>query len=452
MNAVGERGDAGGTEREVSISEVIDGRPLGRYQLMVMGLCLLVVLLDGFDTQTIGFLAPHIASDLTIPLRQFGPVFGMGPLGMVASAMIVGPIADRLGRKRMLIFASLCFGLGSLLTAMATSLPVLIAARFVTGIGLGAVLPNVIALVAEFAPKRHARTCIAVMMSGLPAGSVAGGLVAAALLPEWGWKSAFVVGGIAPVCVALALAWWMPESIRYLIARKADPERVARIVHAVAPGSPMVSVRYVEDRRHETGRQDANLGMRAVFTDGRAISTFLLWIPYFMNLMLLYFSINWLPAIVAASGHAASLSLFAITSFNMGGLLGSLSQGPAMNRFGARRVLVCQCAITSLYAIVLGLFHSNPVCIVVFTGMAGYAVVGIQAGLNALAAEIYPTSIRATGTGWALGVGRLGSISGPLVGSVMIAMHWKPQHIFMAGVIPSLVALIAVAALSRRHR
>ncbi|MFT4068064.1 MFS transporter [Paraburkholderia sp.] len=438
--------------REINVAGLIDARPLGRYQFVVLGLCLLVVLLDGFDTQTIGFLAPHIANALAIPLRQFGPVFGMGPLGMVVSAMIVGPIADHVGRKRMLIFATVCFGVGSLLTAIATTLPALIVARLVTGIGLGGVLPNVIALAAEFAPKRHARTCIAVMMCGLPAGSLAGGLVAAALLPAFGWKAAFYAGGLAPVVLALVLAAWMPESVRYLIARGADPARIARVLRAISPDAPSTGVRYVDHDNRAHGHKGKRVGARAVFTEGRAVSTVLLWIPYFMNLMLLYFSINWLPAIVNASGQTAALSLFAITSFNAGGMLGALSQGPVMNRFGPRPVLVSQCAITALYAVVLGLFHTNPICVVVFTAMAGYAVVGIQAGLNALSAEIYPTSIRATGAGWALGVGRLGSISGPLVGSVMIAMHWPPQRIFMAGVVPSLLALAAVAVLARRHR
>lgn len=438
--------------REVDIGDLIDARPLGFRQIATLALCLLVVLLDGFDNQAIALVVPAMSRDLHIPLSQFGSVFGMAAIGMILSAMVVGPLADRAGRKRMLVLSTLCFGAGSFLTAHAQTLPELLALRFVTGIGLGGVLPNVIAIAAEFSPRRLSRTCIAMMVSGLPAGAMAGALIASALLPAHGWKATYYVGGIAPVVVAIAVALWMPESVRYLIARDAAHDRISRIVRIIAPDVATHDVRFVSrdgaERRSGSGTRRTHV--REIFAEGRAWATIFLWIPYFMNLMVLYFSISWLPSLIIASGRSMTVSTAAITAFSIGGILGSLGQGPLMNRFGAARVLTAECGAAFLYATLLGTTQLGAIGIVAATAVAGYMLIGVQAGLNALAAEIYPTAIRATGAGWALGAGRLGSIVGPLLGGVMIGLHWDAQQIFLATAVPSLLAVAAIYVGHRR--
>jgi AAHS family 4-hydroxybenzoate transporter-like MFS transporter len=408
-----------------------------------------VVLVDGFDNQVIGIVAASIATDLRIPLNQFGPIFGAGVAGMIMGGIIVGPLADWLGRRWMLVLATLCFGVASLLTVRVQTLSELLLARFVAGVGLGGVLPNVIALTAEFSPRRLSRTCITVMVCGLPAGALLGGLLAAALLPEYGWRAMFYVGGLVPIALAVALILWMPESVRYLILRGAPVERIARIVRAIAPGATTQGVRYVNQDTDASGGTMRGHGLRHIFMEGRALSTIFLWIAYFMNLTVLYFTINWLPAVIVASGRAQSLAVGAIMAFSVGGVVGCLAQGPLMNRLGASRALITEFLLAALYAVLLAV-NPAPLTLILMTVVAGGALVGIQAGLNALAAEIYPTAVRATGAGWALGVGRCGSIVGPLAGGLMLAVHWDATQIFRVGVIPSLLGAAAIFANRRR--
>lgn len=439
---------------ELDIGDLIDSRPLRFRQITTLALCLLVVLLDGFDNQAIALLLSAMSRDLRIPLGQFGPVFGMAAIGMIASAIIIGPLADRFGRKRMLVCSTLCFGAGSLLTAHVQTLPELLVMRFATGIGLGGVLPTVIAIVAEFSPKRLSRTCIAVMVAGLPAGAMLGALTASALLPTHGWQATYYVGGIAPIVVAIAVMLWMPESPRHLIAHGAPHASVANIVRLIAPDIDTDAVRLVSrdaGTRRSVNGGSQRVGIREVFTGGRAAATIFLWVPYFMNMMVVYFSISWLPSVIVASGRSVTLSTAATAAFGLGGILGSLCQGPLMNRVGSAPVLIIQCSLAALYAVLLGTIHLGAVGIVVATAIGGYALLGVQAGLNALAAETYPTSIRATGAGWALGAGRLGSITGPLLGGVMIASQLNAQQIFQATAVPSLLAVAAIY-LGRRNQ
>lgn len=432
--------------REIEIGALIDSRPLGFRQTLTLALCLLVVLLDGFDNQAIALLISAMSHDLNIPLARFGAVFGMAAIGMIVSGAVVGPLADRVGRKWMLVLSTLCFGLGSLLTANVQTLPGLLALRFFTGIGLGGVLPNIIAIAAETSPRRLSRTCIAMMVAGLPAGAMLGAAVASALLPVHGWKATYYVGGIVPIAVAIAVAFWVPESVRHLIVHGASQERIARAVRQIVPdfanGNARFVVRDTVERRASAAARRAR--MREVFTEGRAWATIFLWIPYFMNLMVLYFSVSWLPSVIVASGRTMAVSTAAIMAFSIGGVLGSISQGKLMNRFGAARVLVLQCCLSVLYAVVLGTMHLSTPQIVLATAIAGYSLIGVQAGLSALAAETYPTSIRATGAGWALGVGRLGSIAGPIVGGAMVGWHWNPQQMFLATALPGLLAAAAI--------
>ncbi|AJX00440.1 sugar (and other) transporter family protein [Burkholderia gladioli] len=439
--------------RDVDVGDLINSRPLGFRQTMTLALCLLVVLLDGFDNQAIALLLSAMSHDLHIPLGRFGPVFGMAAIGMIASAIIIGPLADRFGRKRMLVGSTLCFGVGSLFTAYVHTLPELLTMRFVTGIGLGGVLPTVIAIAAEFSPKRLARTCIAVMVAGLPAGAMLGALTAPTLLHTHGWQATYYLGGAAPVIVAIAVAVWMPESVRHLIAHGAPPARIAKVVRLIAPDINTDSVNLVSrDALVDQPRDGQRIGAREIFTGGRAWATIFLWVPYFTNMMVVYFSISWLPSVIVASGRSSSLSTAATAAFAFGGILGSLGQGPLMNRLGPAPVLITQCGLAALYAFLLGTTHPGAIVIIVATAIAGCALLGVQAGLNALAAETYPTSIRATGAGWALGAGRLGSIAGPLLGGAMMAAQWDTQQIFQATAVPSLIAVAAIYFGRRNQR
>lgn len=306
-------------------------------------------------------------------------------------------------------------------------------------------MTNVVALTAEYSPKRLQAIFVSMLFTGMPLGAVLGGLVASALLPLWGWQSVFYVGGVLPLAMAVVLVAKLPESARYLIAHGARPDRVAALMARVAPSLPDAGrVRFVPGAAPLKG-----FSVRHLFTEGRALGTVLLWLPYFMNLLIIYFVISWLPAVLRQASMPISAGVTAISLFSLGGILGSLVQGVTMERVGARRLLALEFFASVLLIGSLGVMPASFGLIMAVAFVLGILVQGAQAGLNALVAGFYPTAIRSTGVGWALAVGRIGSIVGPILGGVMLSLDWSLQQIFLAGTVPALCAGLAVLAGSK---
>lgn len=426
------------------VHDVIDQRPLGRIQLGAIAMCILIAVLDGFDAQIIGMLAPAIAKQLAIPVSSFTPVFVAGQVGMLIGAVLLAPLADKYGRKLIIVASTLIFGGLTMATAFATTIDQLALLRLLTGVGLGGALPNAIALAAEYSPKRHARTTVATLMCGMPLGAVLGGLSSSVLLPIYGWQSLFILGGVLPLIVALFAMMMLPESARYLAAKAGAGQRLTNLMRRIAPDLD-------QGQRYAAVSQNASkVLLRELFTDGRARGTILLWIPYFMNLVVIYFIVSWLPSVLTAAGHLPTSGIAALSSFSVGGVIGCLIQGPLMNRYGARKVLLIQLVSYAMFAAILAQYTQNLAVTVALCMMIGVAVNAAQAGFNVMASEIYPTHMRATGIGCAVGAGRVGSICGPVAGGTLLAAGWDASSIFLAGVIPALIAATAVA-LNRQH-
>jgi AAHS family 4-hydroxybenzoate transporter-like MFS transporter len=426
--------------RAMTVNDVIDSRPVSRFQAVTILLCGLVLLLDGFDTQAMGFLVPPIAEELGIPLPAFGPVLSAGLFGLMLGAMGSGPIADRWGRKWAIIVSALVFGSFSLLTPQANTVGGLITLRFLTGLGLGGAMPNVVALASEYAPKRLQPILVTLIFVGMGGGAVLASLVGGALIPIWGWRSVFYVGGILPITLALLLVKMLPESVRFLTVRGGDPRRVSAIMQRIAPDLGSTPLAPMPVNRH-TG-----VAVTHLFTEGRALGTLLLWVPFFMNLLILYFILSWLPSLLRQAGMPVTAGITAVLSFSIGGIVGTILQGPLMKGVGVFPAILGE-FIASLGLVILAaqIFANFPVMMAV-TFVLGVTVQGAQAGINALSAMYYPTVIRSTGVGWALGIGRIGSIIGPFIGGLMLAAKWTPQQIFMAGAVPALCAAAAVLA------
>ncbi|MBZ5502128.1 MAG: MFS transporter [Acidobacteriia bacterium] len=429
----------------LTVSEVIDRQPMGRFQIQAIVLCCVVAVLDGFDTQCIGFLAPSMAGTLGIPVKAFGPVFAAGLFGYLIAALATGPVADRWGRKWPVIFATLTFAIFALLTARTTSLHDLLLLRFLTGLGLGGAMPNIVALASEYAPRRLLAVVVASLFLGMPLGALLGSLISSVVIPVWGWQSVFYVGGILPLLLAAILVRSLPESVRFLTVRRSNPQAVSRIMQRISPGW-----RSAPDRPLLAAEsKPRHMPVQALFTEGRAAGTILLWIPYFMNLLMLYFIVSWLPSLLWQAGMPVSAGVRAIALFSIGGIAGSIAEGRLINRWGAGAVLSVEFAWCTL---LIGSLALAPVTLgftLAVTLVLGFCSQGAQAGLNVLAASFYPTPIRSTGAGWALGVGRVGSIIGPLIGGLMVSWQWGLQRIFAAGAAIALCATLVMMVRSR---
>ncbi|MBB3213064.1 AAHS family 4-hydroxybenzoate transporter-like MFS transporter [Herbaspirillum sp. Sphag1AN] len=424
---------------QLYLKDVIDQRPVSWLQWRAIAICILIAVLDGFDTQTIGMLAPAISKELVFHISRFGPIFSAGLVGMLIGAMVLGPLADRLGRKTMVIISTILFGALSLVTSYAGTYDQLLLCRFMTGVGLGGALPNALALASEYSPKRYARIIVTTLMCGMPLGAVLGGITTSLLLPVHGWHSVFIVGGILPLALALAAAAFMPESARFLILKGSTSRRFVKLIQRLAPDLPS------QQNFEVPSSKTTGVPIRELFTGGRWRDTLLLWIPYFMNLVVLYFIVSWMPAVLFSANHPVAVGIAAVSLFSAGGVLGSVLQGWLMNYFGVRKTLIAELLIYAALAFALSAWSTSYVVVLAISTLMGIAIQGVQAGLNAMATEIYPTHMRGTGVGFAIGIGRIGSICGPLAGSLMLSLQLDVAHIFLMGIVPATLAIIAIA-------
>jgi MFS transporter, AAHS family, 4-hydroxybenzoate transporter len=339
-------------------------------ELRVAILCGLVVLLDGLDTQVIGYLGPALAKEWRIPAAELGPVFSAGLVGLMGGLLTLGPLADVWGRKRTILISVLLFGAFTLLTAQARGVTDLMLYRIAAGIGLGGAMPNALALTGEYsAPHRRATVTVA-MFCGFSLGSVLGGGLSAALIAEHGWRFIFVIGGIVPLVLLPLLAWKLPESEQLLTQERVP---VARL-----------------------------------FDGAHRVGTPLLWVVFFMNLFEFFFLQSWMPTILTSSGMAQPQAILVTTLISVGGIVAGILSGPLMDRLGPYRVLAVLYAGGAVFVALVGAVSTSLPVVSAATFAAGFCVSGAQKSVNALAVLFYPPTIRSTGVGWALGIGRGG--------------------------------------------
>jgi AAHS family 4-hydroxybenzoate transporter-like MFS transporter len=425
----------------LTVNEIIDQRPLSRFQARTILLCGIVLVLDGFDAQCIGFLAPPISEALAIPLPAFGRVFAAGLTGLMIGAMAIGPVADRWGRKWAVVLSTVTFASFSLLTAQVNSLNELVILRFLTGLGLGGAMPNVVALTSEYSPKRLQPVLVGMLFAGMPMGAMVASLASAEMIPLWGWRSVFYLGGILPLVVAVMLVKALPESVRFLTVRRRDPQRIRAILAQISTELAGQPLNFAESQESAAS---GGSPVKELFTEGRATGTVLLWIPFFMNLLILYFIVSWLPGLLLEVGMLASAGVMAVFFFSLGGMMGALAEGRLMNGLGVHSTLMVEFGVSALLIAGLAFSGASYSLLMGVTFVLGFTVQGAQAGINALAAAFYPTHIRSTGVGWALGIGRIGSILGPALGGLLLTLQWTPRQILLAGMVPAACAAAAV--------
>jgi AAHS family 4-hydroxybenzoate transporter-like MFS transporter len=438
----------------VDIRRFIDERPVGRYQLLVAVMCGLIVFVDGFDAQAMGYVAPALTATMQISRSVLGSVISSGLVGMMVGALVSGPLADRIGRKPVLIACALVFGVGSLLTATAQSVESLMAWRAVTGLGMGGAMPNAIALTSEYMPRRRRAGAVTMMICGFSLGAAVGGLVAASIIPRFGWPSVFVVGGVFPIAIALASVALLPESIHFLVVRGGADARARVQLSRIAPGVSVagrLSPGHDEHAfGHVSGPPSRAFIVSELFTEGRAMATTLIWVIYFMNLLNLYFLNSWLPTIISDAGIAVDTAIRLTSLFQIGGIVGAVLLGRLLDRRCSFWILAGCYAWAAAFVYAIGHAGASVPLLALTIACAGVGIIGGQNASHALSSEFYPTRIRSTGVGWALGIGRIGSIVGPMVGGLLLAQHAPMREVFWAAVIPTSVATLAAAGIAMR--
>jgi AAHS family 4-hydroxybenzoate transporter-like MFS transporter len=426
---------------EINITQLIDDGPITRFQIGIIVCCALVNLFDGIDTQSIGVAAPFIADEFGINIAHFGPIFSSALVGATLGAASFGPLADRLGRKTLLIVAVAFIGVFTLLTAVASSVPMLMTFRLLAGLGLGGATPCFIALTSEYAPARLRAALVTLMWSAFPVGGMLGGLLNSYLLLHMGWRAIFYIGGFVPLLIAVALLLYLPESIKFLLARRNDSDAVRGIVARFR--SPLVRAdsHFVIEEQRLPG-----MPIRHLFTEGRALGTLLLWIPFFMGFGVLTVVTLWTPALLRLNGISPSNTAFVVAFNGLGGFLGQSTAGRLMQRFGILPVLVPAFLLGGAATVGLGYGASSVALAATFVGLVGLFMGFGTGGAIALAAIIYPTPIRSTGVGWGMAMGRFGQIVGPLVAGALLSNGWTADRIMIviagAGLIGAVFAVL----------
>jgi AAHS family 4-hydroxybenzoate transporter-like MFS transporter len=436
----------------IDVRQLIDARGVGGFQLGVAVLCGLIVFLDGYDALIMGYVAPALSKQFHIQRSELGPVLSYGLIGMLAGAVVFGPLADRFGRRPVLLVCPIIFGVGSLLAASAGSVNELLVYRLLTGLGMGGAMPNAIALTAEFMPRRARATAVTTMFCGFSLGSAAAGWVAAAMLPEPGWPWVFRLGGILPIAITVVSYLLLPESIRFLVRRRPGDRRAARYLAKIAPDAPVSGELTLSDE--ESHRR---FPIVELFAAGRHVLTPLLWFMFFANLLDLYFVNSWMPTIMKGTGVPEGRAILITTLFQVGGSVGAVIIGRMIDRRlergMGRNVAFSLLALSYLFAAVfvflIGESGTSTLWLVVTVFASGLGVIGAQNCANALAAEVYPTVARSTGVGWALGAGRLGAILGPYLGAQLVG---QTSRLFLIATVPLVLAALAAFIASGQVR
>ncbi len=424
----------------LEIRSFIDDRRMSARQWVLTALCFLIVLADGMDVAIMGFIAPSIIGEWGISRPLFGAVMGAAPIGLAVGAILAGSSADWFGRRRVLLASVLSFGLFTLLTAFASNPPEMAVLRFLTGLGLGAAMPNTTTLLSEYVPQRSKSLLLATMFTGFNFGSALIGFVAAYLLPVHGWRWVLYFGAAIPLALFPLMVAALPESARYMVVRDKAQDRIRAVLSRISGADLSGYARFTLTEESVAAKQP----IAVLFSRAFALRTFTLWITYFMGLLVIYLTTSWLPTMMKDAGMSIDQAANVTAMFQLGGTVGAVLVGLAMDRFGANRTISLAYGLGAAALVVLGVGGLQSAWLAVIVATVGFCMSGAQTGLNAFAPGCYPTMARATGVSWMLGVGRLGSILGSSIGGVLLGFGWGFEGIFSALAIPATLAAAAI--------
>ena len=423
---------------KININTLIDEAKFTPFHWGVLFWCLMIIIFDGYDLVIYGVALPLLMQEWALSAVQAGLLASTALFGMMFGAMTFGTLSDKLGRKKTIMICVAIFSGFTFLGAFATNPVEFGILRFLAGLGIGGVMPNVVALMTEYAPKRIRSTLVALMFSGYAIGGMTSALLGAWLVPEFGWKIMFYIA-IIPL-VALPLIWkFLPESLMYLTNKK-EIEQTRSIVQKISPSQQLNGD--TEFVLNEVTKGD-EAPVKALFQQGRMFSTFMFWIAFFMCLLMVYALGSWLPKLMIQAGYSFGASMIFLFALNIGGMIGAIGGGALADRFHIKKVLTIMFICGAAALILLG-FNSPQIVLYTLIAVAGAATIGSQILLYTFVAQYYPSTVRSTGMGWASGIGRIGAIVGPVLTGALLTMNLPHQMNFFAIAIPGVIAALAI--------
>lgn len=425
----------------VDVQSFLNTHPFSRYQWSIFAMCFCIVLLDGFDTAAIGYIAPSLVKEWGLERAALAPVLSAALFGLAVGALSAGPLSDRLGRRAVMVASVLLFGAACLASAFSGDLSRLVALRFVTGLGLGAAMPNAATLMSEYCPDGRRATVTNAMFCGFPLGAAFGGFLAAWMIPQFGWRSVLALGGALPLALTLVLLVRLPESVRHLVANGRPAERIRAVLGRIAPLPGSATSFSLGERQLAPG---ARGGLRLVLSRPYALGSVMLWLAYFMGLLIFYALINWMPILFKDAGMSQSTAALVSALFPLGGF-GAIASGWLMDRFNATLVVACCFALTAAAIYAIGQATGDLGALMVVILLGGTLMNTAQTSMPALAAAFYPTAGRATGVSWMLGIGRFGGIAGSFLVGELSRRNLDFPTIFAVVAVPGVVAAVALA-------
>ena len=424
--------------QNLNINTVVDEAKFTPFHWSVLIWCLLIIIFDGYDLVIYGVALPLLMQEWGLSAVQAGLLASTALFGMMFGAMSFGTLSDKLGRKKTIMICVAIFSGFTFLGAFTSSPVEFGILRFLAGLGIGGVMPNVVALMTEYAPKRIRSTLVAVMFSGYAIGGMTSALLGAWLVADYGWKIMFIIAGIP--FVALPIIWkFLPESLMFL-TKKGDMQQVAKIVQKISPEQTIqADTRFVLN--DVIAGDEAPL--RALFQQGRTFSTLMFWVAFFMCLLMVYALGSWLPKLMIQAGYSLGASMLFLFALNIGGMVGAIGGGALADRFHLKPVLSIMFTVGALALILLG-FKSPQAVLYRLIAVAGAATIGSQILLYTFVAQFYPAAVRSTGMGWASGIGRIGAIVGPILTGALLTLQLPHQMNFLVIAIPGVIAALAV--------
>ncbi|MDZ4192826.1 aromatic acid/H+ symport family MFS transporter [Ectopseudomonas chengduensis] len=424
--------------RHIDVHPVIDNARFSRFHWMVMALCALLLIFDGYDLFIFGVVLPSIMQEWNLTPLEAGALGSYALFGMMFGALGFGTLADRIGRKKGIAICFVLFSTATILNGFASNPTEFGIFRFIAGLGCGGLMPNAVALMNEYAPKRLRSTLVAVMFSGYSLGGMLAAGVGIYMLPRFGWESMFFAAAV-PLLLLPLILWKLPESVGFLV-RQGRHEQARAVLAKVEPGLVLDPA----DQLQMSDGKGQGVGVFELFRDGRALRTLCLWLAFFCCLLMVYALSSWLPKLMASAGYSLGSSLSFLLALNFGGMAGAILGGWLGDRFNLGKVMVAFFVAAAASISLLGFNSPTPVLYgLIF--IAGATTIGTQILLYAGAAQFYGLSIRSTGLGWASGIGRNGAIVGPLLGGALMAINLPLQLNFIAFAVPGAIAALAMA-------